>query len=365
MRVLHSPNNIGNQPWTLSRAERDIGLKSDLVVNYSTWTQYPADKILSAYQSKSPVDIIRRWVFGLTAPFRYNVMHYYFGRSVLYFDDLPSQNRWPFLDLKIAKKLGRPVFMTLQGCDARLAGESNKNNAYTPCSEGRCVAYATCIATLDAQRRKLIAEILPLCDRVFYLNPELGHFVPEATFMPYANVDIDDINFEPPIKRERPIIVHAPSDPNIKGTKLILASLEKLKEKYDFDLVLVEGKPHKEAMAIYRSADLVIDQIFAGWYGGLSVEVMAMGKPVAATIRESDLKFVPDEMSKDIPILPIHPDTLTQDIARILDRQNEWAAIGVASRKYVERWHHPRHIARALSRIYHDPSAPFVISGDA
>jgi len=144
MRVLHAPVNIGNQPWTLSRAERELGNKSDLIVSYNTWTQYPADKVLSAYQTEEWREIFHRWFFGLTAPFRYQVLHYYFGRSSLVFDDLQRHNVSPFLDLKIARFLGRKVFMTLQGCDARLAAQSNRKNDYTPCAEGKCSAYANC-----------------------------------------------------------------------------------------------------------------------------------------------------------------------------------------------------------------------------
>ena len=46
MRVLHAPVNIGNQPWVLSRQERKLGVKSDLVLNYNTWINYNADRVL-------------------------------------------------------------------------------------------------------------------------------------------------------------------------------------------------------------------------------------------------------------------------------------------------------------------------------
>jgi hypothetical protein len=364
MRVLHAPVNVGNQPWTLSRAERRLGLESDVVVNYQTSFGYPADRVLGSLNSRNVLELINRAIFGWTAPLRYHVLHYYFGRSLLVWDDLPDINRVPFADLKLARRLGRRIFMTLQGCDARLAGESNRRNIATPCAPGRCGVYETCIASLDAQRRALIDNILPLCDRVFYLNPELGHYLPNATFMPYANVDIDAIAVEPTKARERPIIVHAPSDPKIKGTPLILEALEALSGHFAFDLVLVQGKTHEEAMRIYRDADLVVDQVLAGWYGGLAVEVMAMGKPVASAIRKSDLSFIPVALSMELPTLRLEPATIREDLADILRRRAEWPAIGKAGRRYVERWHHPDHMARALYRIYCDPQAPLVICKD-
>lgn len=363
MRVLHAPCNVGNQPWTLSRAERELGLKSDLICNYSTWIGYPADRVLGSIGGRDHRELRERRWYGYTAPFKYDVLHYYFGRSLLFWDDLPDLNTNPFADMKIGRRLGRKIIMTLQGCDARIAEESNKRNEYTPCHPERCGAYSVCLAQLDAQRRKMISEIAPLCDRVFFLNPEIGHYVPNAEFLPYANVDVEALTVAPVTNRARPVVVHAPSDPKIKGTSQILEALESLRAKHDFELVLVERKTHSEAMEIYKSADFVIDQILAGWYGGLAVEVMAMGKPVACYIRDEDKMFVPQGMLDDMPLMKVRPQTLRDDLDSIFTRRAEWAEIGGRSRAYVERWHSPIRIAAAMKRIYTDVTAPFVIEG--
>lgn len=363
MKVLHAPCNVGNQPWTLSRSERELGLKSDLVCNYSTWLGYPADKVLGSVNGRATKELMQRRWYGYMAPFKYDVFHYYFGRSLLYWDDLPDLNIHPYADLKLARRLGKKIIMTLQGCDARIAGKSAARNRFTPCNPDRCGAYPVCIETLDAQRQEMIYTVLPLCDRVFYLNPELGHYIPKGEFLPYANVDVEGMQLAPTPERKRPVIVHAPSDPKIKGTAMILAALQSLRKKHDFELVLVEKKTHAEAMEIYRTADLVIDQILAGWYGGLAVEVMAMGKPVACYIREEDLPLVPGAMAADMPLLNIHPDHLERDFEEIFTRRSEWKAIGQKSRAYVERWHSPMKIAAAMKRIYEDIDAPFEIEG--
>jgi hypothetical protein len=361
MRVLHAPVNVGNQPWTLSRQERALGLESDLVVNYSTWLNYPADKVVGTHGGKTPREKLRRFSAGILAPLRYDVLHYYFGRSLLYWDDYGPENRFPFLDLKLAKKLGRRIVFTLQGCDARLAGESNRRNAVTMCRPDGCSAYATCLAQLDAERRHLINDILPLADRVFFLNPELGHYVPRGEFMPYANVAVEAIMPEPPSARTRPKILHAPSNDAIKGSPLIEAALAELAKRYDFEYVAVRNLPHDEAMRLYRDADLVIDQVLAGWYGGFAVELMSMGKPVVCYIRDEDLGFLPPAMRAALPILRVDPRRLAGDLETILARRAEWAAVGAAARRYVLAWHNPRHIAAALLRIYRDKDRPFTL----
>jgi hypothetical protein len=364
LRVLHGPVNIGNQAWSLSRAERRLGLRSELVIEQGNWLAYPADRVLVREGEPRWAGLARRIAFGAGAALRYDVVHYYFGRSYIQRESagVPHgavASLAAMADLKLARRMGRKVFMTLQGCDARLAQASNARNEHTMCAEGRCSLYRRCLAETDERRRWLIDEILPLCDRVLHLNPELGHYVPGSTFLPYANVEIDRIRPAAPSAGRRPRIVHAPTNGSIKGTAEILAALDTLKARYDFEVVLVEGRPHEEAMAIYREADLVIDQIWAGWYGGLAVEVMAMAKPVGAYVREEDLDQLPADMRRELPVLQIRPDRLACDLAAILEQRDAWPATGAASRRYVERWHHPDRIARAMASAYRDASSRF------
>jgi len=369
LRVLHGPLNVGNQPWGLSRAERDLGIKSELVIRSTPVFGYYADRVLGRSGMPSLREKARLAAFGLLSPFNYDVLHYYFGQSFLYRNVssigpvgrlIPGDG---FEDLRIAKRLGRKIFMTLQGCDARLAGKNNQRNEWTACAPGRCTSYELCLESVDIQREWLISEILPLCDRVFYLNPELGYAVPDGTFLPYTSVDVERIEIVTPAAGRRFRIVHAPSVRSMKGTSLILSAVEKLKARYDFELVLVENMSHQDAMKMYQSADLAIDQVLLGWYGGFAVEIMAMGKAVACYIQEEDLRFLPPAMARDLPIIRVHPGRLTEDLEAILMMSADARAeINARSRAFVERWHNPRKIAKSMVDIYRDPACPFVLS---
>ncbi len=364
MKVLHGPVNIGNQPWVLSRAERALGLDSDLVVTVATWLDYNADRVLSpGLAPKGLAPKLRRVAFGVKAALGYDVLHYYFGQS--YINTAAGDSRFDFADLKLARALGRRVFMTLQGCDVRHALASNRRNAVTMCKPDGCASYGMCLVTADRIRARLVADILPLCDRVFYLNPELGHHATSGTFMPYASCDIAAIAPVAPRHDRRPVIVHAPSDPTFKGTPLIEAALGKLQDRFAFDYRRVQGLAHADALQLYRDADLVIDQVLAGWYGGFAVEAMAMGKPVAAYIRDDDLGCITDAMRRELPILRLDPRTLADDLAALFERRAEWPELGRQSRAFVERWHDPARIAAAMKRCYEDPAAAFDLGLDA
>ena len=293
---------------------------------------------------------------------RYDVLHCYFGRSLLQWDDFGGRNLFPFLDLKIARRLGRKIFFTLQGCDVRLAGESNARNPVTMCRPDGCSAYAACIDNIDRGRRKLIETILPLADRVFVLNPELGHYVPGAIFLPYASAEVENVAVAARPQRPRPRVLHAPSDDSIKGSPLIEAALQELSREFDFEYVAVRKVPHAEALKLYQDADLVIDQVLAGWYGGFAVELMAMGKPVACYLRDEDLHFLPPQMRAELPLLRADPRALVADLRRIFLRRAEWPALGQAAREFVLKWHNPATIARAMVAAYRDPASRFSLS---
>jgi hypothetical protein len=361
MRIVHGPVNVGNQPYVLSRYERRLGADSSLVVNYGTWLEYGADRTLGTLSDRNARTVFRRLRFGMTAPFRFDVLHYYFGRSFLCWDDYGDPNWLWFRDLRLAKRLGRTIFMTLQGCDVRVSRRGSRRYEITPCHLGQCSAAPTCRAVLDDRREGLVRKVLPLVDRVFVLNPELARYAPTAQFLPYASVDVEALTPVWPASGGRIKIVHAPSDDGIKGSPGIIDAVERLQRRHPIDFTVVRGVPHERAMQLYRSADIVIDQVLAGWYGGFAVELMAMGKPVACYIRDEDLGVVPRGMRADLPLVRLHPDTLERDLEDAIERRADWREWGRRSREYVLRWHHPRKIAAAMLRAYAQPDAAMEI----
>jgi len=249
--------------------------------------------------------------------------------------------------------------MTMQGCDVRLSAESSARNRHTPCHLGRCEAAPDCRASIDARRRYLIDHVVPRADRVFVLNPELAHYVPGSVFMPYCSVDVEA--FEPtwPTTSGKATILHAPSDQSIKGSALVIAAVEKLKRKYDIEFILVKGVPYQEALKLYRRADLIIDQLYSGWYGGFAVEAMAMGKPVGCYIRGQDLQVLPESMRNELPLVRLDPDTVEADLEAALLQRHRWAQWGRQARDFVMRWHHPRRLAAAMVAAYRHPESKF------
>jgi len=65
--------------------------------------------------------------------------------------------------------------------------------------------------------------------------------------------------------QKRPLILHAPSSPKIKGTSIIRQVIDELKEegKYDFDYKELIGVPHAEVMRQIQQCQFVVNELYS------------------------------------------------------------------------------------------------------
>lgn len=74
----------------------------------------------------------------------------------------------------------------------------------------------------------------------------------------------------------RPVIVHAPSVPFIKGTPLVQAAIVTLQEGgYDFEYVEMTGRPNAEVLAALERAHVVLGHFYQFNPGIIGIEAMA------------------------------------------------------------------------------------------
>lgn len=344
LRVLHAPCLVAGNPGRLAQAERNVGLASWCISADPNPYGYPVDEQGRTIGEGRLGFELQRWRLLLRAVRDFDVVHFNFGRTFF-----PNTLQ---LDLPLLKRSGKAIFMTYQGDDARQGDYCRKHFDITFANRVPEGYYST---ASDAEKRRRIARVARYADGIFALNPDLLHVLPTgARFLPYANVDLD--LWRPVRWPHNPVraIVHAPTHRAVKGTELILAAVERLRsDGEDFELKLVENMSHSEARQAYERADLAIDQLFAGWYGGFAVEMMALGKPVLSYLRESDFKFLPEGMAADLPVIPVSPHTLYQVLKEWLHAPGEHLQkAGERGRAFVERWHEPRRIAAVLKAHY-------------
>ena len=123
-------------------------------------------------------------------------------------------------------------------------------------------------------------------------------------------------------------------------------------EGLDADLVLVEGLHHDEAFERYREADIVVDQLNAGWYGLFAIECMALGKPVVTFLHEEAVERTERELGTKVPIVRATKDTLRAQLEPLVASAAERRRIGAESRTYVEQVHDLERVADRLLALY-------------
>src|SRR5205823_4847572 len=153
-----------------------------------------------------------------------------------------------------------------------------------------------------------------------------------------------------PSDAARPLVVHAPSNRAKKGTADVIEACAQL----PVDLDLVEGVPHDEARERYARADIVVDQLNAGWHGVFALEAMALGKPVVAHLKPDVLERSAEAFGVRVPIVPATAATLVEALRPLVENPAHRRELGVAGRAYVEQVHDIDRVADRLLDIYAD-----------
>lgn len=350
LRVLHCPTDTGRNAWGLSRAERKLGIKSDVMVFKSQSFGFPNDIDLH-FESRSLLGKgTAATIFFFKSISRYDVFHFNYGMSMLDYKWLNIH----YLDFPILKALGKKIIVTFQGCDARIKKFCTTNYEISACAECNDAYGYSCGERLDNIKYKRIEKILKCADKVYALNPDLLHNLPGAEFLPYTNIDLSEWT---PIKKPGRTdglirILHAPSARSTKGTKYLIEACEKLKRaQYPVELVLIENTTSDQIKDLFQQADMVVDQLLVGWYGGLSVEAMALEKPVVCYLRQEDLdRFIP--FKEKIPVINTTIDTLYKNLISLIENPGQMIELGKKGRRYVEEIHDPIKIAQKLIEVY-------------
>jgi glycosyltransferase involved in cell wall biosynthesis len=367
--VLHLPTTVGGNPQGISNHLKELGVQSETWTIRQNYFGYPADKVI--VDSKDSIILAElKKLLALRYVFMFNVVFFNFGSSLFKPYPLAYNNRFGFLKIIVyhfwylytlimqrlefflLKALDRKCFVQYQGDDAR---QGDYCKEYFNISVASQVENGYYTKKSDSLKRKQIKLFEQNRVKIYALNPDLLHVLPiDSEFLPYSHISLREWSPYYTQLDERPIrIGHAPTHRGAKGTDLIIKAVENLKEKgFNFEFVLVEGLSNTDAKEKYKTIDVLVDQLFAGWYGGLAVEVMALGKPVIVYIREEDLKFIPEGMKTNLPFFKTTPDDIELTIKYVLElpRKN-LLEVAKKSRYFVERWHDPLEIA---SRIKND-----------
>ncbi len=351
MRILHAPLNIGGHTRCLVDAERLAGLESEIYevqadVYEGDSSVLKSDRRLNRFPR--PRILGNRVITFYKLLDEFDIFHFNFGRSLIDFPYIPA---FELLDLPTLKKAGKGIFITYQGCDARDKWDQLLSPRKGAC--GECQVALCGVKSL--LRRPRVAKALTYADQVFFLNPDLSKRLQRGEFLPYAIHDTKNYEFSLLNKRVGTIrVAHAPTDRSIKGTRHVIRAITNLKARgFQLELDLIEGVSREEVISRCMSADIVIDQLLIGWYGGFAVEAAWLSKPVICFIDYQVARaVVPEQMLADLPMVSAGPyeiENAIENLAKDIQKRTE---IGILCRQYVEHWHDPTNVANSVITHY-------------
>lgn len=351
LRVIHLPTSVGGMPWGLAQGERRLGLDSRVLTAKHTWLNYPSDTSLQ-WEKKQALSI---FLSSLRTFLKYrntfDVFHFNFGSTLIDFRTY-GVHHW---DLPFYPK-DKKIIFTYNGCDARQKYRTMERTEISACHEKECYEGLCNSGARDRMREKRIRIATKYAQHLFAVNPDLLYFLPEpcSSFLPYSISSWYEIKASPYQIDRKIKILHSPTNRAAKGSGFIIHALNNLEKKYPIEILIIENLPHQKALEAYQTADIIIDQTLVGWYGGLAVEGMKMGKPVCVFIREEDLHLIPTEMAKDLREALIHitPFTIEEVLGAYLQNPHLLYQKSQAGLDYVHRWHDPIYVAGITKSIY-------------
>lgn len=156
-------------------------------------------------------------------------------------------------------------------------------------------------------------------------------------------LDLSQFIFNIP-QRSIPVVLHAPSKRQTKGTSQIIEIVEQLKEEeFEFEFRLVEEVKNPQLRAMLTEADIVVDQLFSQTVATLALESMATGNAVLANYNPR-FAGIPD----GCPVVAVTTDTLKDKLRELIvdiPLRLQLAQDGAA---YVRAYHSHIRIAESI-----------------
>lgn len=328
MKIVHASTEIAGQMGILCKELRKKDHQAAGYNTFHTYLNYQGEIINSdAFEILKDLEFIVQ---------KSDIIHFHNANT--FFHD--------FSDLGLLKKLGKKMVMHHWGSDVRTEKMVGSLNPY------KLPPTYFSDEEIDRQLKIISAHIDTAIVQDYEAYPYVKDYYKKVYVLPLAcNVEDFTVSY-PSIDKENPLIIHAPTNRAFKGSDHIEAAIKKLRKKLKgkgkFTYQLLEKMSHDQALAKYREADIIIDQLLCGTYGMFSVEAMAMGKPVVAFIRDDVRRKFP----KDLPIVQATPETLKDVLQDLIKNPKKRHDIGVASRKYVETYHAAERVTDKLIKIY-------------
>jgi hypothetical protein len=146
-------------------------------------------------------------------------------------------------------------------------------------------------------------------------------------------------------RRQRPKVIHAPTNALYKGTAHVVQAFDELKRRgVDFEPILFSGLSNREALALYADADIMVGQLFNPGDGKQPREALAAGTVVVTNL---DPRF-PACLPGAVPFVHADPTNITDALESTIRDYERRCRLAREGRAYAEQHLEPVAFARQM-----------------
>ncbi|MEU8134549.1 glycosyltransferase [Streptodolium elevatio] len=348
--LMIGPANMAGQGWAWGQAaERHLGVPAEVfALRREGPLRFPADRYLTTAGWESVVVhlALRRHAVRTAT-------HVLLESGLPLTGKAARSGRFSG-DADVLRDAGIAVGLVFHGSDVRDPRRHRELYAESPFADPNSQVSQDLQPRYDARMR----DVADWDGPVFVSTPDLLDFVverwPHAVWLP---VVVDLAAWRPgdePLRRDKPVVLHAPSRGTLKSSPVVDAVVGDLAARGLVEYRRVEGVPPTDMPALVADADIVIDQLAIGNVGVLAAQAMAAGRVVVGHAAPS----VRERFTGGVPQVEATPQTLRTVLTGLLDERDAAREVAARGPAFAAAHHDGRRSAAALASFLarHAPS---------
>ncbi len=348
VRLYSAPVNYAAQAFMWARAAERLDGVGAVSMQFRGPSDlgFPADYSVSEDVFALSGSWARRQRRAVARGFSHVLIHAAYPLFGAAFDgDLEREVAW-------LRRRGVAVGLASLGTELRLPSRHAADDAWSPFRQPE----QDWVRVLEARALRTREVFERIAAPVFVATPDLLLDWPGARWLPIV---IDPRRWgvgTRPLERTRPVVLHAPTNPALKGTALIEPIMERLADEGVIEYRRIVRVPAAEMPALYSRADVVLDQFGLGIYATTSIEAMAAGRLVVAHLHDQVRDHIRAISGLDVPIVEATPDTIEEVLRDVAERTDHYRSIAASGPAFVDAVHGGRLSSEVLRSFLGVPS---------